>query len=121
MAPTHVLIRVRPGMAVRTADGHTLGKVTQIWYGSDPIPTQPYCDDEVCSRLEVQPGGFGRRPVYVPYSAVLDVTARRVILQVDAASVNQQAWHRQPAWIAAAAGVRRTRWATWDGRPPGGA
>ena len=77
MAPKHALTPVRPGMAVRTADGHTLGTVTRIWYGSDPTPTQPQCDDELCSRLEMQPGRFRHRPLYVPYSAVLDVTAGR--------------------------------------------
>ena len=41
MAPKHALTPVRPGMAVRTADGHTLGTVTRIWYGSDPTPNQP--------------------------------------------------------------------------------
>ena len=104
MAPKHALTPVRPGMAVRTADGHTLGKITHIWYGSDPTPTQSQCDDEVCSRLEVQPGRFGRRPLDVPYSAVLDVTPGRVILHLDAASLNTQAWRTQPAWIAAAGG-----------------
>ena len=32
------------------------------------------------------------------------------MLQLDAASVSQQAWHTQLAWIAAAGDVTPTRW-----------
>jgi hypothetical protein len=104
MATEHALSQVRTGMAVHTADGHNLGKVTHIWYGTDPTATNPQCDDEVCSRLEVHRGVLGGRTLYVPYSAIGDVVAGRVRLSMDAASANEHNWHRQPAWIAAAGG-----------------
>ena len=104
MTPEHILTHVCAGMEVRTADGQTLGTVAQVWYGTDPTaPTAP-CDDELCSRLEVQHGALGRSTVYVPASAILDVTTGRVILQLDAATVQEHDWGTPPPWISAAGG-----------------
>ncbi len=104
MASENILPQVRQGMDVHTADGHTLGTVAKVWFGTDPTPSNPRCDEDTCSRLEVHRGRlFKRRALYVPYSAIGDITAGHVTLTLDAAAVNERDWLRKPAWIATGA------------------
>jgi hypothetical protein len=102
MASENIITQVRQGMEVHTADGHTLGKVARVWFGTDPTASNPRCDEDTCSRIEVHSGRiFKRRVLYVPYSAISDITAGHVTLTLDAAAVNERNWLRMPAWIAA--------------------
>ncbi len=102
MASENVIAQVRSGMAVRTADGQPLGKVAQVWVGTDPTASSPRCDDESCSRIEVQRGRLLTRQVrYVPISAIADVATDHVTLKVDAAAVDDRDWLRRPQWITA--------------------
>ena len=98
MAYPNVLAQVQPGMEVHTADGSTLGKVVQVWIGSDPVSSTARCDEDVCSRLEVQHRDGTR---YIPYNAIERVSGRWVILNMDTAAVNEHDWFRRPLWIAA--------------------
>ena len=100
MASENVVTRVRKGMQVLTADGQKLGKVTEVWLGTDPTATNPRCDEEICSRLEVHQGGLFKRSVlYIPYSAIADVAADQVTLNVGAETVNERAWNQKPHWV----------------------
>ncbi len=100
MASENVIAQVRSGMAVRTADAQPLGKVAQVWVGTDPTASSPRCDDESCSRLEVQRGRLLKRQVrYVPISAIANVATDHVTLKVDAAVVDEHNWLRKPQWI----------------------
>ena len=100
MATENIVARVRKGMEVHAADGQKLGKVAEVWLGTDPTATNPRCDEELCSRLEVHHGGLFKRSVlYVPYSAIADVAADHVTLNVDAATVSERAWHQKPSWV----------------------
>jgi hypothetical protein len=100
MANENMIAQVRSGMAVQTADGQLLGKVTQVWVGTDPTASSPRCDDERCSRIEVQRGRLLKRQVrYVPISAIADVATGQVTLKVDAATVDEHNWLRKPQWI----------------------
>ncbi len=56
MASENMVAQVRTGMDVHTADGQPLGKVAQVWIGTDPTASSPRCDDERCSRIEVHRG-----------------------------------------------------------------
>jgi uncharacterized protein YrrD len=101
MARENVIARVRKGMEVHTTDGQTLGKVTEVYLGADPTASNPLCDEALCSRLEVQRGGlFKRTTLYVPYSAIADVTADQVLLNIDAATASERPWHQKPRWAA---------------------
>jgi hypothetical protein len=101
MAHEHMIAQVRSSMQVHTADGQPLGNVTQVWVGSDPTASSPRCDDEHCSRIEVQRGRLLKRQVrYVPISAIADVATDQVTLKVDAAAVDEHDWLRTPQWIA---------------------
>jgi uncharacterized protein YrrD len=101
MAIENMIARIRKGMEVHTADGQSLGKVVEVYLGTDPTASHPLCDEELCSRLEVQSGGlFKRRTVYVPYSAIADVGTDRVTLKIDAAAVSERPWNQKPRWAA---------------------
>ncbi|MDP9409761.1 MAG: hypothetical protein M3P70_04535 [Actinomycetota bacterium] len=50
-----VTSRVRQGMKVRSSDGVLLGRVAEIWCGTDPKERGEECDETVCSRVEVRP------------------------------------------------------------------
>jgi hypothetical protein len=111
MANEHMIAQVRSGMPVQTVDRQPLGNVTQVWVGTDPTASSPRCDDERCSRIEVQRGRLLKRQVrYVPLSAIADVATDRVTLKVDAATVDEHDWLRKPQWIVSmteAADVRK--------------
>jgi sporulation protein YlmC with PRC-barrel domain len=93
------MTRVRKGMEVRTTDGQSLGKVAEVWLGTDPTASSPLCDDALCSRVEVQSGGFFKRStLYVPYSAIAEVAVDQVILNIDAATAQARPWKTKPSW-----------------------
>ena len=74
---THQMGQVCKGMEVRTADGHKLGRVADVWYRTDPTASNPRCDDDVGSRLEVHHGVLGRSVLYVPYRCSRRLCVRR--------------------------------------------
>ncbi len=96
MSNDSIITRIRPGMPVQSADGQPIGKVHEVWIGSDPRQSSERCDEDECSRLEVQRGAAR---VYIPYNAIAEVTGKAVRLSLDAASVNEKGWHRKPRWI----------------------
>ncbi len=102
MSSETIITQVREGMKVHTADGQILGTVTRVWFGSDPSASSPRCDDDICSRIEVQSGRMLRRRMrYVPYSAIAAIADGRVTLNVDAATVDERNWMHKPQWITA--------------------
>lgn len=96
MAANTMIDQVRKGMEVVCSDGVALGKVAEVWYGSDPDSNSAYCDDDVCSRVQVQHKGGA---LYVPYSALANVGGNRLTLKVDAAKANAMPWRHKPAWL----------------------
>ena len=120
MANENIIAQVRSGMAVHTADGQPLGKVAQVWVGTDPTASSPRCDDETCSRIEVHSGRLLTRQVrYVPISAITAIAADQVTLKVDAAAVDEHDWLRTPQWIANMTGSADAKNEELR-RPPGG-
>src|SRR5205823_11204121 len=88
--------KVRKGMEVQTADEITLGTITAVWRGVDPLDPATSADDERCSRLEV------RRPdgaLYIPYGAIGGIAGRSVILTMTAEHVYERPWRYRPAWL----------------------
>ena len=96
MSTDSIITRIRPGMQVQEANGQPVGKVREVWVGMDPRQSSERCDEEACSRLEVQ---HGATTLYVPYNAIAEVTGKAVRLSLDAATVNEKGWHRKPRWI----------------------
>ncbi len=93
--------QVRKGTHVCTSDGVDLGKVKEVWLGTDPSSTHARCDEEICSRLEVhhRQGLFKDVALYVPYSAIAEVSRDTVVLNVDEATANTKGWSARPRWI----------------------
>ncbi len=93
--------QVHKGMEVHTLDGVNLGKVEEVWLGTDPASATARCDEEVCSRLEVHRRErlFKDVVLYVPYSAIAAVSGEAVTLNVDAQTAGAKGWSRKPAWL----------------------
>ncbi len=100
MAGENIITQVRKGMEVHTTDGQKLGKVAEVWVGTDPAATDLWCDEEICSRLEVHHGLLGRSVLYIPTSAIASVAANQVTLNVDAPTVHERTWNHKPRWVA---------------------
>ena len=100
MAGDNILAQIHEGMRVHTADGQDVGKITQIWFGTDPSGSTALCDEELCSRLEVHHGWLGRTVLYIPYNAISHAAGTTVTLGVNAAEVQEKDdWHRRPRWF----------------------
>ncbi len=96
MTSENIVSHIRPGMQVQGADGRPVGKVTEVWIGSDPRHSSERCDEEECSRLEVH---HGQDRVYIPYNAIAEVAGKVVRLTMEAAAVYEHGWHRKPLWM----------------------
>ncbi len=95
------IARIHKGMEVHASDGVCLGKVRELWLGTDPASTHARCDEEVCSRLEVHHRERLIKDVvmYIPYSAIVDVSGNNVVLDVDSETANSKGWSYKPHWI----------------------
>jgi hypothetical protein len=117
MQARDVLVLIRKGMEVRTSDGDSLGKVAEVWWGTDPTPDAARCDEDVCSRVEVRRGLLGMgSTIYVPYSAIADISGGLIRLSVDSQAVRSKGWSRKPRWIP---GGRRGVRVPYGYEPPG--
>jgi hypothetical protein len=100
MVDSNAVTLIQKGMHVHASDGTDLGKVSQVWYGTDPSDSTARCDEDICSRVEVHHGWFGREVLYIPISAIADISGQVVALNVDAAEVRErEGWHRKPSWL----------------------
>ena len=95
----HLLAQVRSDMEVYYADGVRLGKVRDIWYGSDPTTGPAQWDEDQCSRLEVIHGLLRWEVLYIPSTAIADVSDGVVLLNVVAETSHPSTWHQKPSWI----------------------
>ena len=103
MASSIPFNQIRERMEMLTADGTKLGKIKNIWIGTDPVGSSILWDEEVCSRLEVHHGFLNHRVLYIPYNAIADVSGSTVQLNIDAAAADEKEdWHHKPRWIAVA-------------------
>lgn len=110
MSNENMVQQAREGMSVQTADGQKLGKVKQVWFGIDPTASDPRCDEDICSRLEVHQGFLKHTVMYIPSNAIANVDSGHIVLNVDMSAVGEHDWLKQPHWIAAArAGIQADR------------
>ena len=89
--------RVRKGMHVRSSDNADLGKVAEVWLGTDPTSASARCDEEVCSRIEVRRGLVRKQVLYIPYNAIATVGDAGVVLSVDERKAKN--WAGAPKWL----------------------
>ncbi len=91
---------VRKGSEVHSSDGTKLGKVAEVWFGTDPAHSAERCDEDLCSRIEVHQGLLHKTVLYIPYNAIGQISGNTVTLNVDEESVRSKGWTHRPAWIA---------------------
>ncbi len=91
--------QVRKGMHVRTSDGTDLGKVAEVWLGTDPTSASARCDEEVCSRVEVRQGLLRKQVIYIPYNAIAGVSGDTITLSASETDVHKPGWVQRPRWL----------------------
>ena len=101
--------RMSRGMQVRSSDGVFLGRIADIWCGTDPKQGGE-CDHSACSRIEVHPAAANllqrlarrRRPagpaLYIPCDAIAGVFGNSVELGVGGRLATER-WTDEPMWI----------------------
>ena len=100
MSEQHVN-QIHQGMHVEDADGDTIGTVSAIYQPVRTIATTsgtaaPAGD----TYLKVHAGlPLLGKNLYIPASAIRDVTADRIILRIDETDLDKQGWDDRPAWI----------------------
>ena len=92
--------RVRKGMRVRSSDKADLGKVAEVWLGTDPTAANVRCDEELCSRIEVHHGLLRKQVLYIPYNAIDTVGDGGVVLTVG--EKKAKGWLAAPKWLSQA-------------------
>ncbi|HEY0603568.1 MAG TPA: hypothetical protein VGD58_11690 [Herpetosiphonaceae bacterium] len=90
--------QVHEGQAVQTSDGVSLGTITRMWWGTEPVDTVTPCVDETCLEVQSSAIGWGGK-LYIPCSAVASVSEQQVTLSFDAATAATKPWVDRPAWI----------------------
>ena len=98
MATESPIRRVREGMRMVSSDGVDLGRVGQVYHGTEPADALEACEDE--TSIEVRRESLGRETaMYVPCRAVADVIGSTVRLKLDLEAVTSGGWVRRPEWI----------------------
>ncbi len=98
MSQSDVIGQVRKGMEVHSSDGEKLGKVSEVYIGSETPGSVGQVEEESC--IEVHRGLLGRQATYIPCKVIDVVTGGAVLLSVDAGTVQSNpSWHRKPSWI----------------------
>ncbi len=92
--------QVRKGMHVRSSDKADLGKVAEVWLGTDPTAANVRCDEELCSRIEVHHGLLRKQVLYIPYNAIDTVGDAGVVLTVG--EIKAKGWSAAPKWLSQA-------------------
>ncbi|HZO24997.1 MAG TPA: PRC-barrel domain-containing protein [Chloroflexota bacterium] len=93
--------QIREGMHVEDADGDKVGTVLAI-YQPVRVASTGFGSAEPAgvAYLKVHVGlPLLGKNLYIPSSAIRDVTADRIILTVDETRVGEQGWDERPSWI----------------------
>ena len=105
MQSQRYLGHLEPGMDVCDIDGNKLGTVNRVYRhefataGTEPTPgavgTLPH--DEI---IEVKTGLFGLgKHIYVPFSAIQDVTSACVFINQPKDRIEQRGWDSRPDYL----------------------
>lgn len=100
MSEQHVN-QIHEGMDVEDADGDKIGTVGAIY---QPMRVVSTTSSEAApagdTYLKVHAGlSFLGKNLYIPASAIRDVTADRIILRIDETDLDKQGWDERPSWI----------------------
>jgi hypothetical protein len=92
---------IREDMTVEDADGDRVGTVGKIYQPASVASTASSAAEPAGQLfLKVDTGFLGLgKDLFIPASAIRDVTGDRVILTVDKDRVDEMGWDVRPAWI----------------------
>jgi hypothetical protein len=92
--------QIHEGMHVEDADGDAIGTVGAIYQPMRVVATTSSAAPAGDACLKVHAGlSFLGKNLYIPASAIRDVTADRIILRIDQTDLDKQGWEERPAWI----------------------
>jgi hypothetical protein len=103
MQEARYLGRLEPGMDVCDADGDKFGSIARVYRhematvgsGSAGVATMPHEDI-----VEVKTGLFGLgKHLYVPFSAIQDVTSGCVFVHLNKDQIHDQGWEEKPDYL----------------------
>ncbi len=98
---------LREGMDVYDPDGDKVGKVGRVYHpaGATATPsttsgtsTRPTGGTESYFKVDTGFLGLGK-DLFIPTTAIRDVTGDRVILNIDKDRVDTMGWDRRPSWL----------------------
>ena len=98
---------VAKGMNVYTADDDKVGTVGELYRAASSVASTGSAPGKYAEpsqgaepRFKVDTGLFGLgKDLFIPASAIADVTGNRVTLSVDKARLKEMEWDRRPDWI----------------------
>jgi hypothetical protein len=93
--------QIHEGMHVEDADGDKIGTVLAI-YQPVRVTSTGFSSAEPAgdAYLKVHVGlPLLGKNLYIPSSAIRDVTADRIILRLDESRVGDEGWDERPSWI----------------------
>jgi len=101
MMSDQLVNQIRDGMHVEDADGDKIGTVGAIYQpirvmsttSSTPVPA-----GDAYLKVHVGLSLLGKN-LYIPASAIRDVSGDRIILRVDETAIDEQGWDERPSWI----------------------
>jgi hypothetical protein len=93
--------QIHEGMHVEDADGDKIGTVGAIHQPVRVISTtssNATPAGDTCLKVHAGLPLLGKN-LYIPVSAIRDVTDDRIILRIDETDLEKQGWDERPAWI----------------------
>lgn len=101
MSEQHVN-QIHEGMHVEDADGDTIGTISAVYQPIRVVSTTtsgPTPAGDTYLKVHTGLPLLGKN-LYIPASAIRDVTVDRVILNIDETRIDEQGWDERPAWIS---------------------
>jgi hypothetical protein len=92
---------ITEGMTVEDADGDKVGTVGAIYQPAQVVSTATTAASAATEPvMKINRGllGLGKH-LYIPATAIRDVTTDRIILVSDKTRIDDMGWDQKPAWI----------------------
>jgi hypothetical protein len=92
----HLFAAINEGMEVCDLNGDKVGKVGKKFHSTTGSVAEPMEQ----AHLQIKTGFLGLgKDLFIPGSAISDVAAERVMLNVEKDRVDAMGWNRRPDWL----------------------
>ena len=97
----HLFAAINEGTAVCDLNGDKVGKVGKLYQPTALTPTTGSVAEPMeQAHLQIETGILGLgKDLFIPGSAISDVTAERVMLNVEKDRLDPMGWDRRPDWL----------------------